>query len=295
MSNNSYIYLITNLLNGHKYIGQTTNLKRRWSQHCRKTNNKSVIGKAINKYGKENFSLLVLDICDIEDANEKEIYWIEKYGVFLNKYDYNCHIGGNMQFGENNPMYNKKGENCPTSKVDVCIGLSIYNDMKYNSIQTIYDLSYKYKLSTTIISEICKGLHWSTFGFDDLITSNYKTKNKIKLFKEEYLEIYNMYSSGDFTLNELSEKFGVDIVTISKICRGQHTFTKGMDNLLKNKRTCSKLTNQDVLNIEYYYESMLKNIKRKNIYENINEKYPMISLRTIQRICLNYDKNKGVK
>jgi group I intron endonuclease len=50
------IYKIENILNGKIYIGQSKHIETRWSEHCRESNQeKSLISKAIAKYGKENF------------------------------------------------------------------------------------------------------------------------------------------------------------------------------------------------------------------------------------------------
>ena len=69
------IYKITNQINGKSYVGQTTtSLSQRMASHRRAN---SVIGKAIRKYGWENFSVEVLEECDTkEQLNEREIFWI---------------------------------------------------------------------------------------------------------------------------------------------------------------------------------------------------------------------------
>jgi group I intron endonuclease len=57
------IYVITNLLNNKKYVGLTTkSLEERFLAHQeRATKEKSVIQKAIKKYGKDNFTIERLD------------------------------------------------------------------------------------------------------------------------------------------------------------------------------------------------------------------------------------------
>ena len=87
------IYKITNLVNGKIYIGQTVqSLKKRFEQHC--GNKKSVLGRAIQKYGKENFYIETVEECDtIEELNEREKFWIAKSDCIAPK-GYNLTEGG---------------------------------------------------------------------------------------------------------------------------------------------------------------------------------------------------------
>ena len=111
------IYLITNLLNGKKYVGQTTNLKRRIRQHKR---GDLCIDKAIQKYGWENFTLEVLEECESpEQLHEREIFWIAHFNC-MSPNGYNLTEGGSSTWicssethdkmstsktGENNPFF----------------------------------------------------------------------------------------------------------------------------------------------------------------------------------------------
>ena len=74
------IYLVTNKVNGHQYVGQSVDIKRRWMEHtCPSSiNNNRTINKAYRKYGKENFVYEVLEECSESELDEREIYWIEK-------------------------------------------------------------------------------------------------------------------------------------------------------------------------------------------------------------------------
>ena len=63
MKNNHIVYLHTNLINNKVYVGQTNNLARRWRNNGIEytyTHSNSFFGKAIQKYGWENFSHEIL-------------------------------------------------------------------------------------------------------------------------------------------------------------------------------------------------------------------------------------------
>lgn len=94
-----YIYSITNLLNGHMYIGKTNNLKRRWNQHKSGRGGTTILSKAINKYGLENFLFDIIAEIPFESSEELnsvlsqlEVYYIELYGTL--KDGYNATYGG---------------------------------------------------------------------------------------------------------------------------------------------------------------------------------------------------------
>lgn len=73
------VYLLVNNINGKIYVGKSVNLKERILAH--KNSKKSVIGRAIRKYGWENFTLTILDAFDeIDNAVllDKEAEWIQK-------------------------------------------------------------------------------------------------------------------------------------------------------------------------------------------------------------------------
>jgi group I intron endonuclease len=91
---NMCIYKITNTLNNKVYIGQTRNeVKIRWGDH--KSSSKSVISKAIKKYGKDNFKYEVIDLCEtFVQLNHKEVFWISFYNS-LSPSGYNLNTGGN--------------------------------------------------------------------------------------------------------------------------------------------------------------------------------------------------------
>lgn len=105
------IYIITNSKNGKKYIGQTLSHKlnakkyrpfgarRRLNQHisdalCNtKKKQCSYLANAIRKYGKDSFDVEILEYCEIEDSNDKEIFYISKHNTIAPN-GYNLCEGG---------------------------------------------------------------------------------------------------------------------------------------------------------------------------------------------------------
>jgi group I intron endonuclease len=87
------IYKITNP-KGKVYIGQSVDVNHRLGKYKRLNGNilaQKKIYNSLIKYGIENHSFEVLEECSMEQLNEKEIYYIEKYDSFKN--------GLNMQIG----------------------------------------------------------------------------------------------------------------------------------------------------------------------------------------------------
>ena len=87
-----FIYKITNKINGKSYIGQTIqNVKERFYQHCATKCSQAilnmVIHKAINKYGKSNFTIEVIEEVESTNLNDREKYWIRYYDSYNNGYN----------------------------------------------------------------------------------------------------------------------------------------------------------------------------------------------------------------
>jgi group I intron endonuclease len=77
----SGVYVITNSVNGHRYIGSSSNVSHRERIHfvyLRKGNHhNSHLQNAYSKYGRENFSFQVLEYCDVSLLIEREQYYID--------------------------------------------------------------------------------------------------------------------------------------------------------------------------------------------------------------------------
>ena len=96
-----YIYKICNLITNKIYIGRTTKtIEERFSEHCRVAFNDNIkkklkIQNSIKKYGKENFTLDLLEACETKELYDiREQYYIELYDARNPNIGYNIHEGG---------------------------------------------------------------------------------------------------------------------------------------------------------------------------------------------------------
>lgn len=95
------IYMWRHKINGHKYIGYSKDIERRWREHSilsftstRKDDTNKALYNAIRKYGVDSFDKIILEECPESKLKEREKYYIQLYGTYLSKQDYNETPGG---------------------------------------------------------------------------------------------------------------------------------------------------------------------------------------------------------
>lgn len=118
-----YVYIYTNVHNGHRYIGKHKFLEP-YIDLTYQGSGTHHWKNALKKYGWTSFSKEVLFWLELNPQltekdhndilNEKERYFIDLLGTFDNPQDYNetpggDGISGDLISGENNPMYGKSG------------------------------------------------------------------------------------------------------------------------------------------------------------------------------------------
>lgn len=87
------IYLITNTVNGKRYVGKTyyTDVGRRFREHLnesRQLHKKRSLTRAIRKYGESSFIVQELDTANTpEELSQKEIEWIARLGTYPREYN----------------------------------------------------------------------------------------------------------------------------------------------------------------------------------------------------------------
>ena len=110
----AFIYKITNDINGKVYIGKTNySIEKRFREHCsdamRERCEKRPLYSAMRKYGFEHFHIEQLEEVSLNNASEREKYWIEYYKSFHN--GYNATMGGDgknyVNYDELVDLYNK--------------------------------------------------------------------------------------------------------------------------------------------------------------------------------------------
>jgi group I intron endonuclease len=120
--------------NNKIYIGQSIKIEQRWIDHKRRAKKNSTrhsfkLYNSIRKYGWENFKKEIVEVCDPDELNDREIYYI-------NLYD-SINFGLNGRGGGNNWKMTSDTKN----------KLRIANLGKYNGDQNIefYIDNVKYK------------------------------------------------------------------------------------------------------------------------------------------------------
>ncbi len=70
------IYAIENLKTGDRYVGQSVNIEKRWSQHRQDLNAGTAYSRALqeawNDYGGESFAFRILEVCSPTELDERE-------------------------------------------------------------------------------------------------------------------------------------------------------------------------------------------------------------------------------
>ena len=98
-----YIYITTNNITGVKYIGQRHSKQIKGSFYNDKyLGSGTVLKRAINEYGKDNFSKEIIQICNSqEELNNAEKHWIAYYKANINENAQFYNIAAGGEAGDN--------------------------------------------------------------------------------------------------------------------------------------------------------------------------------------------------
>ena len=143
------IYKFTNKLTGESYIGQSTNIRKRYINHRCTYKVDKATGMAkentyfhhmLDYYGFDNFDFEVIEECSKDELNDKEMYYISKFNTLYPN-------GYNRTNGGNDVVY---------QKINDKMLKDIYADLENNEL-TQNQIAEKYGLHFTTISQINLG------------------------------------------------------------------------------------------------------------------------------------------
>ncbi|AXF52519.1 MAG: hypothetical protein [Caudoviricetes sp.] len=236
------IYKITNLINNKIYIGQSINPKKRLKQHGINFGSKgglshseeSLINKAIRKYGLENFGFEILEE-QIENYNEREIYWIKYYDSNNREKGYNITVGG-----ENPPI--RKGEDNSNAQHTQKEINEIKKLLKESNL-SIVEISKKYNYkSCAVISSINQGKSWRNEN------EQYPLREVLKrvINQQNLREIVYDLLYTELTQLEIANKYRIGRHVVTAINTGSNHNIKELsyplrDNIVINKHVLKNM------------------------------------------------------
>lgn len=246
------IYKITNKVNNKSYIGQTRySLEFRWRQHQHKKDN-TYFHNAIKKYGADNFELSVLEECDVEQLNSREIFYIAKYNTFQE--GYNLTIGGegnhtlllDNKYDEIKELYlsgfssNKVASLFNVDKSTIVkilkqLGVKIRNNKLNINNQEFKELVQDYQNGFSL-RELAKRYDCSSTGLKEyLIKKGIDLKVKYNILNDEegQLQIINEYLDNKYSLKEILNRYHCSYNTFTKILSQHGIDKKGKGNHFK--------------------------------------------------------------
>lgn len=184
------IYCWVNILNGKCYVGKATNLYLRLSnyfqtRYIKRTLLSSLISRAINKYGMNNFSLVILEI-NPANLSEAEQYWIDLLSPEYNQ-EFNV-IGSKLprtpkpdRSGTNNSFFGREH----TAETKSILRRAALRRVKPNKPGFIFVVHDTLLDVTTEYPSIRKGV--GVMGWDQPVITKRLNNNITRLYRNRYL------------------------------------------------------------------------------------------------------------
>lgn len=217
------IYKITNKINQKCYIGQSVDIKRRWRSHKNDaTKIDYPLYLAFHKYGIENFSFEVIEECDRDKLNEREIYWIEYYNSYYQ--GYNQTLGGNS-FSHIVKISDEdlfiildllKNTNISQKQIAEDFGVGEDTISEINNGKTRVIKGYSYPIRAFKKEYLCLDCG-KRISHTSLRCEECAKKQMRKVDRPSREELKTLIRTNPFT--KLSEKFGVSDNAIRKWCK----------------------------------------------------------------------------
>ena len=223
------------------YIGLTNDFIRRRREHEKyepyeegRPHYNYPLSRGIRKYGEAYYDCKILeDGLSLEQAREKEKYWIKYYDTYEDPSKYNLTPGGDST--------------CWTKFEDESIEQVKKMLEQKKSFQEIAD---KTQVSLSHISEINTGKRH--FDENREYPINPQTCGR-KLTEEDIFIILRLLGQGELRISEIAIQFGVSDTVIRRINRGESYRQEGKSYPIRKERTPQKknkrLTQEEINNL----------------------------------------------
>lgn len=240
------IYLITNVVNGKVYLGQSIDIERRWNQH-RYGKGSIILRNAIKKYGINSFEFSIVEEIDISNKNKLEIQkllivleqkWLDDKKPFMRENGYNIQSSAKP----NIPIKRPDGYGDLISKIKIdnnhC-GKSVIQYTKDGVLikewKSAAEIERELGYHAENISACCLNKEKSSNNFIWQFSDVKLTNKKIKdvNYKAHHYKKVNMLSLDGTILTtfnsvrEASEYVKCPSYQISKVCTGKQTTCRG--------------------------------------------------------------------
>lgn len=267
MSNTYSVYKHTNKTNGKVYIGITVNEPEvRWGKNG-KNYEKQLFGKAIRKYGWENFEHEILfENLSHKEANEKEIELIKSYKATDRDFGYNVALGGTdvNSLASSKTVYQYSLSGAFIQQYTSLVKAGEENDTPYSKIGACCRKG---------INHTSMGFRWSYEYLGEQIAWELMRNPNF------YQEVYCYDLTGNFlqryeTATQAMNDTGIDSGAICGCYNGKTSNTKGL-------RWFKEYQGEKIEPLEYEINSLgqitiahkLRNIKIKPVYQYSDEGY----------------------
>lgn len=288
------IYKFTNKINNKSYIGQSVNIDARRRQHIATSyyplsnTYNTAFHKAIRKYGVDNFNFEVLTICNIEELDALEKYYISKYNSIVPN-GYNMTPGGE----------NARSVNCLFSIEDI---KNIITDLR-TTYDTSEEIASKWGCSASLIKKIASGAEYYIDGEtypirnQEHIFEVYKRKNpmcnginpaarlNVNIVQDIIYDLLNT----DIAIKDLALKYDISKDQISRInngkiwlqierpipCRNTRKQNEEKALLVADLLLNTTLTQKEILEeVGYKDRHTISRINNHEIYKELLSNYP---------------------
>ena len=262
----NFIYCYENKLNHHKYVGQTNNLKVRYSAHKSQAFNPNskdyncLFHKKIRQYGLENFDFYCLEEINSNDQeyiDSRESYWIKllnswcRYGEGYNE------TTGGKQF--------KKNLSISDEQLEEIKSLIKNSDLEFAQI------AEKFNIYRDFISRINIG----RYGFDEKETYPLRvTRDWREVPQEVKLQIAREILETSIPLQEIANRYKVSKHLVQQINSGESNLES--DLVFPLRKTNKRLTSEQE---DIILQGIINNEKTRVISEKAGVSMSAVQIR----------------